>query len=140
MKYENLLLPAAGILLLAGCSSNSSRLNETSVQLMPMKSCVKYEIVGETEGHSSTGVLFGFIKFGESKSGTFHDDTSSFFSATDETRAAARYNAIENADNADSILAPRYTEEAKGFWPIFYTKKATVKGKAIKYSKTDCSK
>ena len=135
---SKLLLPAIGLFLLAGCSSHSSTVNEASAALTPMESCVKYEIAGDAEGEAKTAVLFGFIHFGDDTSGSIGNGPHGFFNSVDETKSSAIYNAIESSDGADAILAPRYTEERTGFTPIFYIKKATVKGKAIKYTATKC--
>ncbi len=118
-----------------------------------------WDILPQTEGSSSGGILFGFIPIGvEKKRGVIHGTEQAggqqgpafldillfplrIFGfggggdASNIVEQAALYNAIENLPGADAIMAPRWHMKVENYF-IFKRVEATVKGKGVRYNVT----
>lgn len=134
MKKTNLmLLLALAIALLTGCSAKFNSVQPVgirNIELEPLKSS-EYEIVKNVTGKATVKTFLIFRIEGENKSG-FLASNLKFESDIDLAKGNAIYNAINNNDDIDALLCPKFTKISSGI-PFLYTvTTVTVKGKGIK--------
>ena len=115
-----------------GCMSSAKVAPGVVFPLGEMSTTATYDVLGDTQGESSGGILFGFIPLGcESKCGTIaFGATMPAFPPT-PVKDAAVYNAIEAVAGADALFAPRFNIEQTSYI-VYKTKTVHVKGKAIR--------
>jgi hypothetical protein len=125
------LLPVFIFSALSGCSS----LNQSAVS-PPIEHRVITEYITDMEvgrrisGKSTTTVILGFIKLGDSEyaDGVSYGTGFSFsLGGAEGAKSAAAYKAIK-AGKADILIAPTYVVREYGFSPIYTTIEAEVTG------------
>ncbi|MCF7809678.1 hypothetical protein K9N50_01680 [bacterium] len=120
-------------ILLSGCTF--MQMDRGSIQTVANLDKDQYEITGDIEGNASVTTVFFFFAIGlESNYGTLYNPT--FHTPWDNghggVEGMAIYNAIENSDGADMIIAPRFETRVTGFPPFYWKTTVKVKGKGIK--------
>ena len=127
------LLPIAILGLVTGCSSlNQSAVSPSLDQKIVTEFKADVEVGQKISGKSTTTVILGFIKLGDSEyaDGVSYGTGYSFsLGGAEGAKAAAAYKAIKAA-KADILVAPTYVVKENGFAPIFMTIDAEVTGYA----------
>ncbi len=116
----------------AGCMSSAKVAPGVGFPLGAMSTTATYDVLGDTEGSSTGGILFGIFPIGcEKKSGCIATGSAMPAFPPKPVEDAAVYNAIEAVPGADALFAPRFNIEQTNY--IVYKKKTVnVKGKAIR--------
>ena len=139
-------IPVLLVLVLAsGCafkSATSVRTEAGYFELEALPTNAKYEIAGEAEGTVSGGVCVGCIPIGiPNNAGIFYSATPSrgcsipgldALSVDIKADQAAVYNALENAGEADFLVAPRFKRDGTNYLYLYRSINVTVRGKAAK--------
>jgi hypothetical protein len=132
-KTSFMLIIALAIALLTGCSANFNSVQPIGIknlELEPLKSS-EYEIIKDVTGSATVKTFLIFRVEGENNFG-FLASNLSMKSGVDLAKGNAIYNAINNNDDIDALLCPKFTKKYSGI-PFLYTETTvTVKGKGIK--------
>jgi hypothetical protein len=125
------LVSIASLVVLTGCSSlNQSAVSPSLKQEVTTEFKADVEVGKKTTGKSTTTVILGFIKLGDSQfaDGVSYGTGFSFsLGGAEGAKSAAAYKAIKAA-NADILVAPTYIVKEEGFGPIYTTIEAEVTG------------
>jgi hypothetical protein len=125
------LMSVASLVVLTGCSSlNQSAVSPSLKQEVTTEFKADVEVGKKTTGKSTTTVILGFIKLGDSQfaDGVSYGTGFSFsLGGAEGAKSAAAYKAIKAA-NADILVAPTYIVKEEGFGPIYTTIEAEVTG------------
>jgi hypothetical protein len=135
MKKISLLL-AAVVFLAWGCTHSYNSMMTSGVGI-DLKGNAKYEILGDTEGSATVKkILFFYLGPDAKLSGSFPATLGPLGGAKVVCEQAAAYKAIQNFEEADQIICPRFkTELVFGIGPIYAEYTSTVKAKAVKIKK-----
>lgn len=146
MRKQLLYLVGVAVLL-TGCTSVFKRypfsMINSNVSLEPLKRD-QYVILGDVEGRSEGGYLFGIIPIpfavGGTKvvSGSLSEGIQAKMQAPGlgKIEQQALYNALESQPDADGIIAVRVIKGQRVNLPFIYKQETvTIKGKAIKIKK-----
>jgi hypothetical protein len=131
MKRLTLLATVVFVLLLTGCAINEMQTSTSQIATNIQLDKTQYDITGDITGTATAGNVFIFPYGYKWNVGTFLGLFTGCF-WDENVRSMAIYNALENSNDADAIITPRY--KSNTFWvPIFYSKTTVeVKGKGIK--------
>ncbi len=142
------------ILLAVGCSSTTKNIPETSTPdaLVTKKlNRSEYEINGHVEGEGSATYFLKVIELTPNFLGMGHSDlanaekkapatplgqVTSMLKGSSKAHQLALYQAIENKEDEDMILSPRYTVNKSGIPFLFESITVKVRAKTMKV-KTD---
>ena len=125
------LVPVAAVALLVGCSSlNQSAVSPSVNTRVDADLKADIEVGKKTTAKSTTTVILGFIKLGDSEFADGVNYGTGFsigLGGAEGAKSAAAYKAIKAA-NADILVAPTYIVKEEGFGPFYSTVEAQVTG------------
>lgn len=128
MRKLVVLLLAALLLLITGCTMNSARMERSAMNASVQLDKSQYEVVGDISGSAEVTQILFFVDGVKPNYGQLMFGYPSYSSV----EAMAVYDAIENSKGADSIIAPRFKTKSTMFFPFYSKTSVTVTGKGIK--------
>jgi len=131
MSRTIVILVLAGCFLLSGCTF--MQMDRGTIQTVANLDKDQYEITGDIEGNASVTTVLLIFQIGMKETyGSFHNPNKPWGNSHGAVQSMAIYDAIENSDGADMIIAPRFEMRVTGFPPFYWKTSVKVKGKGIK--------
>ena len=124
------------VTIFAGCSANYNSLQPVGIknlELEPLSSS-EYEIVQNVTGSATVESVLIFRTKGENQYG-FLSSGLPMKSNYDLAKMNAIYNAINENDEIDALLCPKFKKETRGIPMLYNLTTVTVSGKGIKIIK-----
>lgn len=128
MRNLVVLLLAALLLIITGCTTNSAIMERSAMNASVQVDKSQYEIIGDISGSAEVTQVLFFVQGVKPNYGKIMFGYPSYSSV----EAMAIYDAIENSKGADSIIAPRFKTNSFMFFPFYSKTTVTVTGKGIK--------
>lgn len=132
MKKALLLTLLVAALLFTGCSMNTAKMEKSALNTTIQLDKSQYEIIGDVTGKAEITQILFFVMGVKPNYGELSGTIRFGFQSYNTAEAMAIYDAIDNSQGADAIIAPKFKTQTTMFFPFYSKQTVEVTGKAIK--------